>query len=77
MIIPQEESDDHLIELARDILPLPSEVKVDYYRVPVLIKPKVNFTQLTPIGTVTFREVVFFKEYVRGIAIGWRLDYIK
>lgn len=70
-------SDDQLVEIARESLPLPSEVKMDYYRVPIMEKVKPVPHLFAPTGSCRFREVQFVKEYVRGIVIGWKFDGIK
>ena len=55
-------------------LPLPSEVECDYIVVPFLAAEDLILgpdpeTDSAPM----FSEITFEKEYVSGIAIGWRL----
>lgn len=74
----RNQTDDLLIELARERLPSPSAVEADYYRVMLIDNGVVPFTtSFPPKGESYYREVHFYKEYVSGIVIGWKVDSIK
>ncbi len=67
-------SDEELIYLAREKLPLPSACRNDEYMVPLLndtsIPPYMQ-TSLPPKGEVQVINVLFRKNYISGIAVGW------
>jgi hypothetical protein len=69
---------DELIAIAREQLPLPSDVKGGYYMVPILERPTpLTFSQqFGPTGEARYNRVVFVKEYVGYLCIGWKFDEI-
>ena len=75
----EKPSTDDLIEMARQLLPLPSKWKFDYYCVQIVIHSPINFASVMPpaTGLAEFYHVQFCKEFFRGMCIGWKFDSLK
>lgn len=68
-------SDEEIIEIARKELPLPSEVRIEEFVIP-LISDSINIPpymqkQPKPVTHVKIIQVFFRKTYISGLAVGW------